>query len=161
MLKILSRSLDPETAASKLFSEKISAESIWADVCQLPKYSVSPALACCETAFARVAVMKLVIRHTQSGPVEARMRRTIDMLVAQAFQMGDEETNGFYHATLSDAAIRVIAHYDRHAHHPSLIAAELLNRIGAVRGKALGCATLFTRFGNDVEARLRTFRIES
>ena len=159
MLNILRRPLEPEEAIEEIFSSLVDAAGIWEDVCALGHYSAPPAIACCEVAFARVAVMKLILKRTQPREAAQAMCARTDILTADAFRGGDEETEAFYGGPLGEAAAQAVALYSASASHPAPLTAALIGRIEGDPARVLRTTPLFAKFGGEVDAALGRLRI--
>ena len=159
MLNILRRPLAPEEAIDEIFPLLIDADAIWEDVCALGPYAAPPAIACCEVAFARIAVMKLIMMRTRSRDAAETMCGRVDILTEGAFGGGDEETEAFYGRALPEAAALAVALYLASASHPAPLTAAVVDRIGGDHGRVLRSTPIFTKFGSEVDAALSRLRL--
>jgi hypothetical protein len=132
-------------------------EQIWADVCRLENFAAPLAIACCEVAFARIAIMKYVCRQTLADETGPPVLAAVDRLMNESFSGDDEEAERFYHVPLRNAALEAVRAYSTDARNPVHVGALLLSRIECRRSPEI--INMFRTFGNDVIETLRGLRV--
>jgi hypothetical protein len=159
VLNLFRRGDRPVRAAEAVFESCLKAEDIWKDVCRLEPYAVSPTLACCEVAFARIAILKYIfLRSAPDAAQGEEMCALADRLTREGFAHGDEETDDFYGLPLAEAAAGLVAAYLDEAGHPAPLTALLVRRIGAGPDLVLQHSELFRAFANRAAAALPRLR---
>jgi hypothetical protein len=159
VLNLFGRGERPVRAAEAIFDSCLKAEDIWKDVCRLEPYAASPTIACCELAFARIAILKYIFLH--SAPDQAlgeEMCACVDGLTREGFRAGDEETDAVYALPLAEAAARLVEAYLVEACHPAPLSALVGRRIGASPELVLHNSELFRVFANRVASALPRLR---
>ncbi len=155
MLPSLIKGRAPLDATQTIFTSSLDARAIWRDVQAIGAYSVAPTIACCEVAFARIALLKhLVQQFIQNAHEVKDITGRIDQLTRAGFGRGDRETLDHYLLPLELAASQAIAFYLQNAHHSAPLTAVLTDRIGGKREHVLSNSELFRAFASEVGGSL-------
>ncbi len=160
MLGLLGERLTSEAAAQRVFGSFVDAELIWAEVSALPPHAAPGGIACCEVAFARIAIMKFMFQRTQSHDAADALCAAADRMTQRTFpDEGDAQTLAFYGKPLHEAAPAMVDLYFLKTSAPRQLAAMLLERLGGDVDKAGHVTAQLEQLGNDIGAQLRGMRI--
>ena len=155
---MLYRRIKPEAAAKKLFGRHVDATQIWADVCRLGAYSAPASIACCEVAFARIAILKFLCLRMKGQLEGSAVCSALDSLVVAGFAGDDEETRQHYGLPLQQAACAAVETYLSRAHHPAEVGTLLLSRIDGQRSPEL--VSVFATFGEGAAKSIAHLRVQ-
>ena len=132
---------------------------IWTDVCRLENCAAPLAIACCEVAFARIAIIKYLCQQTYGGEARPSILAAIDALMEESFSADDEEVERFYGAPLKASALTAVQAYSVDARDPVQVGTLLLSRLQCRRSPEI--IKIFSTFGNAVIDTLRGLRVRS
>lgn len=132
------------------------AEDIWRNVSALP-YSTPAIVACCELAFARLGILKLMCLRTQDLIVGRALCSLIDRFVLDEFAGADGEA--LYGMPLAEAALINLKSYSACSADPRQLASLLMSRLGSSRSGAAPALPMLVRYGNEVGSSLKMMRI--
>jgi hypothetical protein len=143
-----------------LMRQFLDPEDIWQSVRDHSPFGVSEAIACCEQAFLRIALLKAGAQQTQRPRVADALCFAADAKTVSAFaDIGDIETRAFYRCPLHEAALAVTRLYHLNAGSPLLMAALSVRRIHAPQSQIGVIAAQVENLRNEVRSALRSMRI--
>ncbi len=158
--RIFARPVTAEEAAERIVAAHLDPHDIWADVKRIGDHEAPPAIACCEMAFVRMAIVGHLCLRLRPDGEGAAMCAAADRMAQRMFDApGDPDTDAFYGRPLRDVVSDQVGKYRAEAAIPVRIAATLIERIGGDRRSTLACADLLIRFGNGAAADLARVRV--
>jgi hypothetical protein len=155
MLKTPPRDL---TGAGKVLARILmDPDDCWRHVCMLRQYSAPDAVATCEMAFARAAIIREAITRCQPTPVATQMLAGLDQYVVEAFAK-EESVEAFEYyddRPLSVVAPEAIQLYEENVFPLAQLADVLASRLSVPGLPAIEIAPLFEEVAAEAERLMK------
>jgi hypothetical protein len=136
----------------------LNPDDCWADVCKLREYKVPDAVATCEMAFARAAVIKDAVKRLENDNVNKKMNYGIDKFVEEAFEKErvTEELLAHYQSeSFTDIARRVVRFYEENVFPLTHLADQFAARLSVPGIPSIEIAPLFEEVAAEAERLVR------
>ena len=135
----------------------LDPDQIWMEVCSLRPFFAPDVLACCEVAFARLAIVKLMVKRVTDPGSRSRALAVLDSLITREFQSEDDPAKVHFKHPLPQTAADAVEVYYRRISVPRLVAASLVERVEARFSAEEVCENSLRKFAHEVEATLPEF----
>ena len=151
---LLTDDLNGPSLGDAVVGAYLDPADIWAQVLSLRPFAAPDLFVCCEVAFARIAIVKFMLKRTQDAACRRRAFAGLDAMVAREFQSEGGADEAAFGDCLPEAAQEAVELYYRSASVPALVAAALLERIEAVSADAEACERMLRHFAHALDLTL-------
>jgi hypothetical protein len=124
----------------------LNPDDCWRDVCKLREYAVPNAVATCEMAFVRAAIVKDAVEQVYSNNGRTELKAGVDKFVMETFtnEKDTEETLDHYeNKPLAVAAVEAVQFYEQHVFPLTQLADEFARRLSVPGVPSIEIGPLF------------------
>jgi hypothetical protein len=136
----------------------LNPDDCWADVCKLREYKVPDAVATCEMAFARTAVVKNTVKRVEEGSAGQKINFGVEKFIEETFgneEVTEEVLTHYQNEKLGVIALHAIRFYEKNAFPLTHLADQFAARLSVPGIPSIEIAPLFEQVAAEAERLLR------